>query len=130
MKPQDDLLKEILAGEEISAFREASLQTTLVAIRSQRRRRRAFAASAVIVLIFAAAILFRGESRPITREIASSNPVPTPGVAAPAVTSGVRIISDEELFALFPGRSMALVGKPGQQHLVFMDKQAARSSLN
>jgi hypothetical protein len=38
----------------------------------------------------------------------------------------VRVISDEELFALFPGRSLALVGPPGHQQLVFLDEPVSR----
>ena len=45
---------------------------------------------------------------------------------APPEESGVKMISDEELFALFPGRSLALIGKPGHQQLVFLDTPASR----
>jgi hypothetical protein len=31
------------------------------------------------------------------------------------------IITDEELFALFPNRALALIGSPGHQQLVFLD---------
>jgi len=37
-----------------------------------------------------------------------------------------KFISDEELFSLFPGKSIALIGKPGEQQLVFL--QSADSS--
>ena len=33
-------------------------------------------------------------------------------------------INDDELFALFAGRSMALIGKPGEQQLVFLDQNS------
>jgi hypothetical protein len=126
MKPQNDLLKEILAGDEVSSFREASLQTTLAAVRTQCRRRRALAACAVVALILASAMLIKDARLwPATGEIVSSDPV-----SAPPVAPAVKVISDEELFALFPGRSMALVGKPGQQQLVFLDGKEARSSVN
>jgi len=36
----------------------------------------------------------------------------------------MKYISDEELFKLFPGRSIALIGKPGEQELIFLDKQS------
>jgi hypothetical protein len=35
----------------------------------------------------------------------------------------IKLITDEELFALFPGRSVALIGKPGHQQLVFLNNQ-------
>jgi hypothetical protein len=37
----------------------------------------------------------------------------------------VKFINDEELLALFPGRPLALVGKPGEQQLVFLDQLVA-----
>jgi hypothetical protein len=51
----------------------------------------------------------------------------SPAPAAPSETSDVKIISDDELFALFPGRSMALIGTPGQQQLVFLDGGKAQA---
>jgi hypothetical protein len=44
----------------------------------------------------------------------------------PAAT--VKRISDEELLALFPGRSLALIGPPGHQELVFLDAPTAGTS--
>jgi hypothetical protein len=45
-------------------------------------------------------------------------------VAVPAAEAAapIKVISDEDLLALFPDRSMALLGPPGQQQLVFLDK--------
>jgi len=40
----------------------------------------------------------------------------------------VKRISDEDLFSLFPDRSMALIGQPGHQQLVFLDLPAPSSS--
>ncbi len=34
----------------------------------------------------------------------------------------LEIITDEELFSLFPNRPLALVGKPGHQQLIFLDQ--------
>ena len=41
--------------------------------------------------------------------------------AAQTETAKVKIITDEELFALFPNRAMALIGPPGRQQLIFLD---------
>jgi hypothetical protein len=38
----------------------------------------------------------------------------------------VKLINDDELLALFPDRPVALIGKPGQQQLVFLDKPTKR----
>ena len=39
--------------------------------------------------------------------------------------SKVEYITTEQLFALFPNRAMALVGKPGHQQLIFLDGRPA-----
>jgi hypothetical protein len=39
-----------------------------------------------------------------------------------AAAQPIKVISDEELFALFPRRSLALIGSPGHQKLVFLDR--------
>lgn len=125
MKTPDDLLTQILAGEDVSSFREASLQKTLAAVRAQRRRRQALVAGGVVAMILAAARMFKGSEQSTRQEVASS-PLSIPAATAPG-TPNVKFISDEELFALFPGRAMALVGEPGQQQLLFLDGENARA---
>jgi hypothetical protein len=39
--------------------------------------------------------------------------------------SKVEYITADQLFALFPNRPMALIGKPGHQQLIFLDKHPA-----
>ena len=128
MKHPDEspLLKEILADEKLSALRRGSLSLGLDAVRRARRLRRAMHAGTLAlmpVLLILALMLHKPTQEP------ASQPS-TPGTqqvsvaTAPPNESGVKIISDEELFALFPGRSLALVGKPGHQQLVFLDAPA------
>jgi hypothetical protein len=116
---QERWLDELVAGEEISEFRRASLDRTLAAVRSRNRRRRAVRAGFLAAVpVVAAVILFLrmpGIERPKNPEAA-----PAQRAEAPAV----RQITDEELLALFPGRSLALVGPPGQQRLMFLDGTA------
>jgi hypothetical protein len=121
---QDQLLKEILAGDDLSDFRRASLEQGLVAIRRQRRRRRVVRACALVSLPFllVLGIVIRRTLESPAERIASVNP-PVTAIPAPRAGSGdVKFITDEELFALFPNRLLALIGKPGQQQLVFLDK--------
>ena len=54
------------------------------------------------------------------------HPIQAPIAAVPnksedAPPAKVSIITDEELFALFPGRAVALIGKPGRQQFVFLE---------
>jgi hypothetical protein len=38
--------------------------------------------------------------------------------------TGVRLLTDEQLLAMFPGRPVALIGPAGDQRLVFLDEPA------
>ena len=125
MKSPDEnpLLKQILADEELADLRNASLSRGLDKMRRARRVRLAMRVGAFglvpVLLIFALTL-----RQPI-RETAS--PQPSPGAqqakieAARSAESNVKVISDEELFALFPDRSLALIGKPPHQQLVVLD---------
>jgi hypothetical protein len=129
---QDNLLRETLTGEELSEFRKASLADGLAAVRRRRRYRRAaqVGALAVLTLLVSLGIVHQHRNKTSVREVASikqTSATPTPSPAPAAETTKVKIISDDELFALFPGRAMALVGKPGEQQLVFLDGGAPRA---
>jgi hypothetical protein len=127
MKHPDEnpLLREILADEPLAALRHTSLEQGLGAMRRARRLHRAARVGTlalVPVLLIVALTLHKPAQETASRP-------PTPGapqasVVAPPAESGVKMISDEELFALFPGRSLALIGKPGHQQLVFLDASA------
>ena len=102
----DDLL-----GED---FRAESLTHTLAAARRERklRRLRSQIAGTAGVMLLAAVLLFpRG-----------------PRKTAPIVTqpgpskSAIRVISEDELLAQFPGRAVGIVGPPERRQLVFLDR--------
>src|SRR5579859_4381204 len=111
----DKLLRETLTGEEVSDLRTASLASGLAAVRRRRRYRRVTQAAAVVVLtlLVSLGIVHQNRNRTPVREVASikqTSATPAPSPAPSAETAKVKTISDEELFALFPGRAMALVG--------------------
>jgi hypothetical protein len=125
MKPadRDQLLKEILAGSELSELRQASLQQGCALIRRQRLQRYAvrFCALAFLPLILVSWVLYTWTSNGSRSNSDPSNLAIRSRSIAESKADDVKFITDEELFALFPGRSMALVGKPGEQQLVFLD---------
>jgi hypothetical protein len=125
---QDRLLSKLLAGDEVSGFRRSSLEEGLTMIRRRRRARRAgrWCVLALLPLAFGAGIFWSWPSGPRVRpvSVADSHAARVPGQSAGA--GGVRIINDEELMALFAGRPLALVGRPGHQQLLFLDQAAAR----
>ena len=125
MKQPDEnpLLKEILLDDKLSALQRASLDHGLDAMRRARRFRRALRAGMLALLPVLLILMFKLHKP--TQEIAGQPSTQgTPLTGAASVASGessVTMISDEELFTLFPGRSLALIGKPGHQQLVFLD---------
>jgi len=119
---QDRLLREILDDGDAANFRAASLARGL-AFLQQRRRRKHLAqacAAAILPLLLISVLIAHLASRH-----ASAPPPVRPAATPPADAAKVKIITDEELFALFPNRALALIGSPGHQQLVFLDHGAA-----
>ena len=106
---QNRLLGELFADENVERLRAASLAGALNVLRA-RRRRRAFVSGAAASLGLAVAVLVSTRHRP-----------PEEVIVAPTEPkrNAVKIISDEQLLALFPDRSVALIGRPGEQRLLF-----------
>lgn len=125
----DRLLNEIVTGEELADFREASLEHALSAIRQQRRRQRSLrlGALAAVPVVVALGIVFSRSPKPPMREIASPNSSPVAVTPSRTERADLKFINDDELLALFPDRPVALIGKPGRQQLVFLDKPVRSS---
>lgn len=106
----DRLLRDILADENVERLREASLARMLEVTRRRRRRRTwmSGAAASLAIMTTLLVMLRRETSAPIVEP-----PEPIGG--------RVKIINDEQLLALFPDRSVALIGRPGDQRLLFLD---------
>jgi hypothetical protein len=117
---RDDLLNELLPGDELADFRRSSLELGLRAMAARRTRRQVFRACAgcSLLLALAATILWPllPENWTGRKSVAQVSEV----ARAPAASS-VKFISDDELMALFPNRAVALIGKPGHQQFVFLD---------
>ena len=113
MKPsdRDQLLGEILRDEKLERVRTASLDGMLGAVRC-RRRQRAALSGAGVAMALAAVILVVTHRAP---------PPPEKNAPPETASSRVHIVTDEQLLALFPHRSVALIGRPGEQRLVFLD---------
>ena len=122
-RDQDRLLNELLAGEELSTFRKASLDHTLAALHQRRRTQRNLRAAVLGLLPLLVALAFILARR---QELARSQPDSVPVSSA---TTTVEFINDDELFALFPDRPLALIGKPGNQQLVFLGQPGANRGI-
>ncbi len=114
----DQLLREILDDGDAANFRATSLAGGLELLRQRQRRRRLARACATFVA--PSMLVFVLVFHQITKPLPKAAP-PRPALAQLSAPDKVKIITDDELFALFPGRAMALIGTPGSQRLVFLD---------
>ena len=131
----DPLMNELLAGEEMRGFRAASLEQMLSLARRRRRQRHVARVLVwtVAPVLLAAGLVFqywpspssapdrKAQYTPI-QETAPSSPQPSMRMVK---TGGVRYLTDDELLTMFPGRRVALIGRPGEQKLVFLDQPRA-----
>jgi hypothetical protein len=116
----EPLLRDILEDEPLSALRRESLDRGLAVMRRTRRVRGAIRAGTLALLPVLAIITLT-----LARQRVAQGTIGRPSsvakrAAAPGGGPGVTLITDEELFALFPGRSLALIGKPGHQELLVL----------
>jgi len=125
MTEQDkhQLLAAIFGEDELAQVRQTTL---LRGLQEMRRRRQRAVAVRVCVMAFPALLLAAMVLQTRSRMQPQASP-PMATSMAPNSPSKVKYITADQLFALFPNRSMALVGKPGHQQLIFLDKQAGGS---
>jgi hypothetical protein len=118
---KNQLLEELFGDDELNHLRQTSLLRCLQELR--RRRRRGLAARvsmmALPVLLLAATVFYPRFQPP------SKVTAPTSMAYSSTAKSKVEYITTDQLFALFPNRQMALVGKPDHQQLIFLDDQPA-----
>ena len=115
MNENETLLADVM-GEEL---RTATLQQGLAALRRRRRRRRAGRA-----LLFTLAPLAGAAALLVASRRDAAPPSGNSAVAAHRTIEGtsIRVLTDEELLALFKDRPVALIGPSGDQRLVLFDE--------
>ena len=124
---QDRLLRDVLS-DDAAGLRRTSLATSLAALRRRRRQRRVVGTGLTgVALAMGLWLALPQARRDSTISVArfkqpSSESSAWPAGAAPAI----KIINDDELLALFPNRSVGLIGSPGHQTLVFFDQPASQ----
>jgi hypothetical protein len=124
------LLRELLPGEETSELRARTMEEMLSLARRRREGRQAvrrLALTVVPVLCVAAiiAVLYGFVFTSGSRRVLSPSPTASTkaqGAARPAaLPSKVRILTDDELLAMFPGRPAALIRRGGEMEFVLLD---------
>ena len=124
----EELLHEMLA--EAGDARATSFSHGLAALRRTRVRRRTARLALSVIPILLLAGLWISQNHRVSPSQTAQSPEPTP--AAPAQLAKmiegtpIRVISDEELLAVFQGRPVALLGEPGHQRLVLLDEPVRR----
>ena len=132
MKSDSDLeeLSKDMANDCIDAeFRETMLDTMLAASRRRAIRRRATRAVATMAIVVGSVVsgwlMTRDEASVDSTLVANQGNSSANSSETFETIPGtdIRVINDEELFALFPDRPMALVRKNGETSLVFLDER-------
>ncbi|MGB0582645.1 MAG: hypothetical protein ACPGVU_23410 [Limisphaerales bacterium] len=121
--PLWNALVEDAADPEV---RERMFRQTMTVARG-RRRRRVGMLVAGFLLPLASFLFFLTSKEPLSVKQTTVLPQTESRVASvdppPKLAPKPDIISDEELFAMFPDHALALVGKPGEQQLVILGKR-------
>lgn len=136
MKTPDDfdrLLDDVLTPDHPDRFRDESLQTVLSIVRSRKRRRQMTQATLLLALplVLAGVLWLKRQAGGPGLLPAAANPETFASSTAPTIPgTDIRLISDDDLFALFPGRAMALIGPKDNQELVFLDEPARPDGLS
>jgi len=125
MNDPEPLLHDVLSAGGNSAESE-SLAHLLQAVRRTRRARKMTRSGGGLAVVLVGVVsAFLATHHPDHSLDGSHTPTASGPVVAPQLppAAPIKSISDEELFALFPGRQLALIGPPGDQRLVILDQK-------
>jgi hypothetical protein len=117
MNTENRLLQELLSDDELTALRQSSLARGLGALRQRQRRRRQLWVAAALTPLVVLLASWHFRSMPPRAAVALIAAPPPP-----AEIGKVKYIDQQELFALFPNRPIALIGPPGHQQFVLLDE--------
>src|SRR5678815_3532078 len=119
MHDLDPLLRDVLSEGSEQSYATASLDRMLTLARRKRRVRKvgrfAAALTAIVVLIFGTSLLQNTTGPAAVANAKSQRARKLEEPASKIESPHVRRLSDEELFALFPGRQMAIIGRSGEE---------------
>jgi hypothetical protein len=118
----DELWSDLFSENTPAGFREMSLDRTLRSVRQHQRCRRicrltVIAASPCVLAL--GLVLWPGRGTTLSKTTSGGS-----AAQASAVVPGthIRLITDDELFAMFPNRPMALLGSANDRQFVLLDE--------
>jgi len=123
----DELLNEVLSESAPQNFREASLLRTLTSARRHRRTRSALHVVGATGICFAllAGVIWHQRNSSSTANNRPESVAPIQASAPTVPGTNIRLVSDDELLAMFPDRPVALLGPPDKRQFVFLDEHRA-----
>jgi hypothetical protein len=126
---RDELLDEILTGDNASHLRVSSLDRTLQCVRQQRRWHNTLRGASVVAIVGLVAIVIWSRQRPTGRQQMAGSIQSVARVESGRTIPGtsIRVVNDEELLAMFPNRPVALVGPPERRQFVLLDEKPGAS---
>jgi len=116
---KNQLLQDILDDDALDRLRQTSLSRGLQEMRGRRLRVLTARVSLMALPVFLLAVMIFYPRFQPPHQVTASKAMAFSSTAESKVES----ITTEQLFALFPNRQMALVGKAGHQQLIFLDAQ-------
>jgi peptidoglycan/LPS O-acetylase OafA/YrhL len=124
---QEKLLKEILPPDDLADFRQASLAFGLAGLHREQRRRHVvrFIAAGTVLICLSLGLVMKSRK---TGGNQTAQIHPALATASAIVASHVDFINDDQLLALFTNQPVALIGKPGEQRLVFLGESQNHSA--
>ena len=132
-RPEDNLLGDVFP--KAADFRADSLERMLCAARQQRRRRTAVHVSGIVTLALGLFVLLLNTRNKVERPATQVATIAPPSRNNFPTVPGtrIRVLSDEELLALFKDRPVALMGPPEARQFIVLDelrKEKANGALN
>jgi hypothetical protein len=129
----EKLLNAVLNEDE--AFRASTLERGLAAARRRRTERRTVQVMAPLaVLLIVACAMLSWRHAESARSFVSATPTHSPGPPSVETVPGtpIRVLNDEELFNLFKGRPVALIGEKGHRQFVLLgpERQSAEKEFS
>lgn len=116
------LIVGVLSDRDPGLVREESLARALDAVKHEARRRRAVRHLALICAPLLVGLVVVLVSRRVPDRITPVAQAPRLGEpTAPISHSSIEPIDDQELLALLPGKTVALIGPPGRERLLVFD---------
>lgn len=122
---EEELLQELLRESASAEFRGHTLKRTLAYAQGRRHSRRVMRTvfrSSFVVMVAVGLFFISHRAPMVESQKRLELSVDTPSKPSMIKGTKIQILSDEELFALFPDRPIAMINSSPEPRLVFLDE--------